>query len=104
MGLPPTASGEPVHITTGRRLPSTPEAVAATRSSCSTARRPSARPRGPVTDLWGANLGTDDEVVISGPVEQVADEINAAREECKRRAGWVMDIYLLRSPDVVEGT
>ena len=37
-------------------------------------------------------------------VKQVADEISAARAECKRRAGWVMDIYLLRSPDVVEGT
>ncbi len=103
-GVTANRIGEPVHITTGRRLPTTPEAVAGNQIVMldgTEAFRAAARPGDEI--YWGANLGTDDEVVISGPVEQVADEISAARAECKRRAGWVMDIYLLRSPDVVEG-
>ncbi len=45
---------------------------------------------------WAANLGAADEVLIAGPLAEVADELLAARAEAKARAGWVMDTYLLR--------
>ena len=45
---------------------------------------------------WGANLGTTDEKLVSGPLDDVLDEIRRAREEVKSRHGWVMDTYLLR--------
>ena len=45
---------------------------------------------------WGAFLGTDDEILISGPLEQVRDEIVRVREEAKARKGWMFDTYLLR--------
>jgi precorrin-6A synthase len=45
---------------------------------------------------WGAYLGTDDEILISGPLTAVADEIVRAREAARTRKGWVFDIYLLR--------
>jgi precorrin-6A synthase len=45
---------------------------------------------------WGAYLGTEDEILIAGPLEQVAAEIVRAREEAKARKGWIFDIYLLR--------
>jgi precorrin-6A synthase len=45
---------------------------------------------------WGAYLGTKDELLIAGPLEQVAEEIVRAREEAKARKGWIFDIYLLR--------
>jgi len=45
---------------------------------------------------WGAYLGTDDELLISGPVGDVAGEIVAARAAAKARKGWIFDIYLLR--------
>lgn len=45
---------------------------------------------------WGAYLGTDDEILIAGEVRAVADEIARRRAEARRRAGWIMDTYLLR--------
>lgn len=45
---------------------------------------------------WGAYLGTDDEVLISGPLEQVAGEIARTRARETERKGWMFDTYLLR--------
>jgi precorrin-6A synthase len=45
---------------------------------------------------WGAYLGTQDEILISGPLGEVADEIIRARESARARKGWIFDIYLLR--------
>ncbi len=45
---------------------------------------------------WGAYLGTEDELLRSGPLADVAAEIAATREAAKARKGWVFDIYLLR--------
>ncbi len=45
---------------------------------------------------WGANLGSADEVLVAGPLAEVADVLRARREEVKQAAGWVMDTYLLR--------
>lgn len=46
--------------------------------------------------FWGAYLGTADELLISGPLADVAGEIARARAEAKARKGWIFDIYLLR--------
>lgn len=45
---------------------------------------------------WGANLGTDDEKLVSGPLDDVIGEIEHVRAESKAEHGWVMDTYLLR--------
>jgi precorrin-6A synthase len=45
---------------------------------------------------WGAYLSTDDEVLISGPLADVAGEITATRAQLRERHGWIMDTYLLR--------
>ncbi|MNT68413.1 precorrin 6A synthase [compost metagenome] len=45
---------------------------------------------------WGAYLGTPDEIVISGRLADVKDEILATRARERQRMGWIMDIYLLR--------
>jgi precorrin-6A synthase len=45
---------------------------------------------------WGAYLGTPDELLIDGPLDQVADEIERVRAEAKARKGWMFDTYLLR--------
>jgi precorrin-6A synthase len=45
---------------------------------------------------WGAYLGTEDEILISGPLAEVAPAIARAREHARERKGWVFDIYLLR--------
>jgi precorrin-6A synthase len=46
--------------------------------------------------FWGAYLGTPDELLIAGPVAEVADEIVAVRAAARERKGWIMDCYLLR--------
>lgn len=45
---------------------------------------------------WGANLGTPDEALVSGPLVGVLGDIAEARAKAKAARGWVMDTYLLR--------
>ncbi|WP_313393160.1 precorrin-6A synthase (deacetylating) [Pseudomonas sp.] len=45
---------------------------------------------------WGAYLGTADEVLIAGPLQEVKAQIVQVREELRARKGWIMDTYLLR--------
>ncbi|WP_144151774.1 precorrin-6A synthase (deacetylating) [Paraburkholderia sp. BCC1885] len=48
---------------------------------------------------WGAYVGTPDEILISGKLRDVADEIERVRAEARRTHGWIMDTYLLRRPE-----
>ncbi|MCX5513722.1 precorrin-6A synthase (deacetylating) [Kaistia algarum] len=87
--------GEPVLLTTGRRL-----AEAIPDEDCvvlldgeATFTRPGIEDR----DLfWGAYLGTPDEVVISGRAGDVAASIAELRARLRAEKGWIMDAYLLR--------
>ncbi len=45
---------------------------------------------------WGAYLGTDDEILVSGALRDVGDDIERLRREARERKGWIMDAYLLR--------
>lgn len=45
---------------------------------------------------WGGYVGTADEILISGPLDEVAEQIVAARERARSVKGWIMDSYLLR--------
>jgi precorrin-6A synthase len=56
----------------------------------------------PDTDLdiyWGAYVGTADEVLVHGDLQQVKAEIVRVRAEWRERKGWIMDTYLLRRRD-----
>ncbi|ODP34373.1 precorrin-6A synthase (deacetylating) [Pandoraea sp. ISTKB] len=46
--------------------------------------------------FWGAYVGTPDEILISGRLCDVMDEIERVRDEARRTHGWIMDTYLLR--------
>jgi precorrin-6A synthase len=90
--------GEAVHITTGRRLareglpPNALDVVVMLDAHCAFAAL-----RGEEADIyWGAYLGTPDEILVAGPVGEVADEIVRVRAEARERKGWIMDTYLLR--------
>jgi precorrin-6A synthase len=50
----------------------------------------------PLDIFWGAYLGTSDEILISGRLADVAEEIERVRSEARARKGWIMDLYLLR--------
>jgi len=46
--------------------------------------------------IWGAYLGTEDEILLSGKLADVKDEIEAVRRRAREQHGWIMDTYLLR--------
>jgi precorrin-6A synthase len=90
--------GHPVHVTTGRRLQ---EAVDAGQDNIVVMLNRSLEPLGALGAWqiwWGANLGTPSEELVSGRVGEVLPAIETARTDAKDRAGWVMDVYLLRRP------
>ncbi|NDK88635.1 precorrin-6A synthase (deacetylating) [Gordonia desulfuricans] len=89
--------GEPIHITTGRRLADTPAGADGNQIvmlDADLAFRHTADADDHI--WWGAYLGTSDEILIEGRVGDVTDTIVAARAEARERIGWIMDIYLLR--------
>ena len=94
--------GGAVHVTTGRNLrdsgipPGVDAVVVMLDAHCAFLGFPD------WTLFWGANLGTADEVIRSGPVAGIGDEVVRLRSELRERVGWVMDTYLLRAPDPAE--
>jgi precorrin-6A synthase len=48
--------------------------------------------------LWGAYLGDPRQSLVRGPLDEVIDRIAALRAELRARHGWIMDTYLLRRP------
>lgn len=45
---------------------------------------------------WGAYLGLENEIAVSGPLAQVSDRIVRLRADARARHGWIMDTYILR--------
>ncbi len=45
---------------------------------------------------WGAYLGTEDEVLVSGKLKELLTDIEQIRKARKAEKGWIMDTYLLR--------
>lgn len=89
--------GDPVHITTGRRLAATPPADIGDVTVMLDAGGSFAHAVDEDLEIfWGAYLGTPDELLVSGPLGEVAGEIQRLRAEARARKGWVMDTYLLR--------
>ncbi len=87
--------GEPLHVTTGRRLR---EAVEAGQRNILVMLNREIDVAG-LEDWhiwWGGNLGTPNEELVSGRVGDVLDQIEQARERARAAAGWVMDVYLIR--------
>ena len=51
------------------------------------------------TEIYGgAYLGTPDEILIHGKLNDVADVIERVRMAARAEHGWIMDTYLLRKP------
>jgi precorrin-6A synthase len=95
--IPLNEVGEPVLITTGRRLRehgmngSARSVIVMLDADCSFQLCP------PDTQIWwGAYLGTEDELLVAGTVGEVGTRIATLRAEARARHGWIMDTYLLR--------
>lgn len=96
--IPLNDIGAPFVITTGRQLrdhgwpAGADTAVVMLDGECSFTALP---PEG-MSIWWGACVAMPEQVLIAGPLAQVAQDILQARADLRARHGWVMDIYLLR--------
>ncbi|MBM6595158.1 precorrin-6A synthase (deacetylating) [Microvirga pudoricolor] len=98
--VPLNRIGEAVQITTGRKLAQCmPEDAGSVVVMLDGQQAFQAIPPEGLEIFWGAYLGTEDEILIAGRLEDVRDEIARVRSEARGRKGWVMDTYLLRKVD-----
>ena len=86
-----------VQITTGRRLlqglpAEADDVVVMLDGECSFRELPDAE----LDIYWGAYLGTEHEILISGPLAERKAEIERVRGAARAKHGWIMDTYLLR--------
>src|SRR5690606_41365672 len=84
--------GQPVYITTGRQLGAVDEDTVVMLDG-----QTSFLNADPDLDIfWGAYLGTPDQIIISGRLGEVREQIVEIRKQARTRHGWIMDTYLLR--------
>jgi precorrin-6A synthase len=92
--------GEPVHITTGRKLaegfPNNADSVVVLLDGEQAFKRVEEED---LDIYWGAYLGTEEEVLVAGKLSEVMGDIEAIREHKRQKNGWIMDTYLLRKPE-----
>lgn len=93
--------GRPVQVTTGRLLaqgfPGGVDDVVVMLDAHAAFARLAESPEADDIDIfWGAYVGTPDELLSSGRLVDVAEDIEEQRSEARARKGWLMDTYLLR--------
>lgn len=97
--IPLNRIGEPVRISPGRRLAGYPVGEVSNDLVMLDAHCTFERFLGQGLDIyWGAYLGTPDEMVFAGKLDELCESIKKARREARQRKGWIMDTYLLRRP------
>ncbi len=88
--------GQAFEVTTGRRLaegfPAERRSAVVMLDANCTFRRYAEQD---VDIFWGAYVGTSEEILVSGKLADVADEIVRLREAARAEHGWIMDSYIL---------
>ena len=96
--------GGSVHITTGRNLAARGvdglDDIVVLLDGAETFTRFTAEP---FDVFWGAYLGTPDELLLAGPLADVAEAVVQARREARQRKGWIFDVYHLRRRSPASG-
>ncbi|CAN7653203.1 precorrin-6A synthase (deacetylating) [Rhizobium sp. LjRoot98] len=95
--IPLNLVGKPVEITTGRRLTDSFPQKSETAVVMLDGEQAFMKIDDPGARIyWGAYLGTEQEIIISGRLADVRDDILKARASARALHGWIMDIYLLQ--------
>ena len=89
--------GESVLLTTGRKLAGGfPEEAGSVVVLLDGAQTFATLTEPDLEIFWGAYLGSEHEILHSGRLAEIKDEIEAVRKRARDRHGWIMDTYLLR--------
>ena len=92
--------GESIEITTGRRIaegfPNNVDSVIVMLDAQNAYKKFAQQD---IHIFWGAYIGTPDEILIAGKLNDVADDIERVRAEARKANGWIMDTYLMRKSD-----
>jgi precorrin-6A synthase len=89
--------GQPIQVTTGRKIAeglpnNVDDVIVMLDADCSFKNVNDAD----IDIYWGAYIGTQDEILVSGNLRECSNDIERMRAEAKSRKGWIMDTYLLR--------
>jgi precorrin-6A synthase len=96
-GVTFTGIGQPVHVTTGRRLAEgMPAEVDHVWVMLDGAGAFAELPDDDLDIFWGAYVGMPDELLLSGDLQGRKAELVELRAMARARKGWIMDSYLLR--------
>jgi precorrin-6A synthase len=89
--------GQSIEITTGRKMaegfPESADSVVVMLDAGDTYKRFADQD---IDIYWGAYIGMTDEILLSGKLKDVVDDIERIRTEARRANGWIMDSYLMR--------
>jgi precorrin-6A synthase len=58
---------------------------------------------GELDAYWGAYVGMPEEILVSGKLKDIVDEIERIRSAARQEKGWVMDCLLLKKPGEESG-
>jgi precorrin-6A synthase len=53
---------------------------------------------GELDAYWGAYVGMPEEILVSGKLKDIVDEIERMRSAARQEKGWIMDCVLLKKP------
>jgi precorrin-6A synthase len=89
--------GQSIEVTTGRKIlegfPNNVDSVVVMLDGQNAYRRFADQD---IDIYWGAYVGTPDEILVSGKLKDVVDDIERIRAEARRANGWIMDSYIMR--------
>lgn len=95
--IPLNRVGESILVTTGRHVETCAPAEIENAVVMLDANASFQRLRGQDMEIyWGAYLGSPDEVLVSGQIDELADALLETRARLRAEKGWIMDTYLLR--------
>jgi precorrin-6A synthase len=96
--IPLNEIAEPFLVTTGRRLREEgwPEAVSTVVVLLDGGMAFQSLDAEGLQIWWGAYLGMENQIVVTGALAEVKATIAAMRAEARERHGWIMDIYVLK--------
>jgi len=96
--IPINQIGAPFTVTTGRKLrdegwPAGADTLAIMLDGDCSFR--AIAPQG-IHIWWGAYVGMAEQIILSGPLADITDQIVETRAQARAAHGWIMDIYILR--------